>query len=413
MLRGLLFGADKSPTGGRIEIMRNLPFNRAQTSVLALATVAGLLAAGCTHQQPVAMAPPVSQPMQAAPPMQQPMNNGGYANNGGMDPSQQGAQNVFPWNQVPLNQQVPITRAVFDQGGYQLYDNTGDTIAIPFANQNMYVLKFGQSANGSTYFVNDGNAPTLYVPSGGYLENAAAQGAKWYPFSQGFQYTQPVYLGIAPTWNDYVGMGWYPGMSYYGGYWGLHPGMAFSPMAGLYFNIGGTPYYGWNSYQSYYGGHPYNRVYVRSAPSYSFYSAGRGTTGSFGRSSGFGGSANTFDRFLRDDAECGRLDRFLRDDAQCGWFDRFLRRAVDVWFVGHLVGFLRKRSLDVRGRFHLRLKPQHDKQWFVWRRTHEWVRKWPLDVRRRQFWRRKYGFEPQLVRRGNLVWRRTKQLRRR
>ena len=96
-----------------------------------------------------------------------------------------GAQDsVFNWSEVPQNQQVPITRGVFDKGGYQLYDTQGETIIVPFTNQNLYVMKFGQSDDGSMYFVNENGVPVLYVPQDGYLENASASGARWYPFSK-------------------------------------------------------------------------------------------------------------------------------------------------------------------------------------------------------------------------------------
>jgi hypothetical protein len=109
-------------------------------------------------------------------------------------------------------------------------------------------MKFGRA--DEQYFVNDGESPTLYVTNGGYLENASAQNAKWYPFSQDFKYERPVYVGIAPSWPMYLSMGWYPGMSAYGGYWGYTPyGVGlFTPMIGLNFNIGGSRYNGWDNY---------------------------------------------------------------------------------------------------------------------------------------------------------------------
>ena len=150
--------------------------------------------AGCSPQPAVTMAPPVQAPMQGQVAMGQPGQMGAPA---------QGAAGVFNWQDVPVNQQVPVIRAVFDQGGYQIYAQSGETIVVPFANQNMYVMKFGRSNSGSYYFVNDGTAPVLYVPNGGALENASAQGARWYPFSQGYAYDRPVYIGLAPTWGGF------------------------------------------------------------------------------------------------------------------------------------------------------------------------------------------------------------------
>jgi hypothetical protein len=244
-----------------------------QHLMLATITVLALGAlTGCYREKPVAMAPPVSAP----PPVAQ--SNG----------------EVYQWQDVPKGQEIAITRAVFDQGGYQLYASTGETIVVPFANQNMYVMKFGKSQNGGMYFVNDGSTPTLYVPNGAGLENAAAQGAKWYPFPQNYNYTRPVYMGLAPTWSDYMAMSWYPGMLYYGGYFGYRPwvpGLMYSPMVGLNINIGGRPYYGWNSYTTYYRSNPIGRVGWSSRPSYNYNSVGRRTgSSSFGSASGSRGS---------------------------------------------------------------------------------------------------------------------------
>jgi hypothetical protein len=166
---------------------------------------------------------------------------------------------VFSWHEIPANQQVPITRAVFDKGGYVLYDTVGETITVPFTNSNLYVMKFARSTTGDMYFVNDGTAPILYVPDGAYLENAAVPGSKWYPFSQDYHPTEPVYVGIAPSYAAFCDMGWYPDMVCWGGYWGYTPfvvGGVFFPEVGLSFFIGGHYWYGWNAYHSYYFGHP-------------------------------------------------------------------------------------------------------------------------------------------------------------
>ena len=235
------------------------------------------------------MAPPatpvtISQPMGQDP-------NGQYAAAGS------GQNGAYNWTEVPVNQQVQITRAVFDQGGYQLYSPQG-TIVVPFANQDMYVMKFGQSRTGGMYFVNSGQFPTLYVPPGAGLQNAAQPNSNWYPFPQNYAYTQPVYVGIAPSWSAFTGMGWYPGMAYYGGYYGYSPYSMIGPMVGLHFLIGGSPYYGWNSYHSYYNSHPYgyapmrvvNRTVYNQASRNSFNSGG---AGGFGRRS-FGSAGSTF-----------------------------------------------------------------------------------------------------------------------
>ena len=248
-----------------------------------MAAVGLAAAAGCGHQQPVMMAPPMVN--------SQPMNYQGNM------PMQGGNGPVYNWQQVPVNQQVPVARVVFDQNGYQIYDQNGDTILVPFANQNMYVMRFGQTGGGE-YFVNDNGVPTLYLPPNGSIANASAAGAMWYPFPQNYAYNGPVYMGLAPSWTDFVGMGWYPGMAYYGGYWGYHPfgmGYGFAPMIGLHFLIGGQPYYGFSSYHTYYASHPYNRVNIYHSAGRSFGSYGSGSyrSGSFGstpRTTSWGGN---------------------------------------------------------------------------------------------------------------------------
>lgn len=245
---------------------------------LALSGLA-LLSAGCfSSNSPVTMAPPV-----AAPPA--------------MGAS---AGETWNWKDVPAGQKIPITRGVFDQGGYQLYARTGETVVVPFENQNMYVLKFGQTS-GETYYITENGAPTLYIERNGYLENASAQGAKWYPFSKDFAYERPAYIGIAPSWGEYMAMGWYSGMLYHGGYWGYrpwYPGYGYSPMVGLNINIGGRGY-GWNDYRSYSRANVTNRYTMRS--NYNYNSVGRRAPSTFGRSSGssFGRSSGSSGSFGR------------------------------------------------------------------------------------------------------------------
>jgi hypothetical protein len=196
-----------------------------------------------------------------------------------------GSGGVFDWHDVPQGQQVPINRAVFDQGGYQLYAASGETIAVPFQNQNLYAMKFGRANSGATYFVNEGDAPVLYLRNGDSLENASAQGARWYPIPPDYRYTQPMYVALAPSWSDWVGMGWYPGMVTYGGMWGYHPWSPFVWMPGFVIHVGGSRYYDYHNYVRYTYSHP---GFVRPHTTFN-YSAAR-STGSFG-SSRFGRSS--------------------------------------------------------------------------------------------------------------------------
>ena len=217
-----------------------------------LAAALGLLLAGAAlADDPLSMAPPVDGAY----------SQGSYSGDGGSaNGSADAAQDsVFQWTEVPQGQQVPIRRAVFDQGGYQLYDEKGETIVVPFVDHNLYAMKFAPSDNGSFYFVNDGDAPILYVPRSGYLENASVPGARWYPFSEEFHPTHPVFLGIAPSWHEFCDMGWYSDMRCHGGYYCDGPFISVNfcrPTFGLFFVIGGHHCDGWNDYHDYCDYHP-------------------------------------------------------------------------------------------------------------------------------------------------------------
>ncbi len=250
--------------------------------VLSFALVAGIsLAAGTVFaDDPTSMAPPIETSAPA----------GGF--NSGTNAA---ADSVFNWREIPTDQQVPLTRAAFDQGGYQLYDSVGETIIVPFTNENLYVMKFAASPNGSLYFENEGGYPVLYVPQGGYLENATVSGARWYPFGQDFHPTEPVFLGIAPSYPEFLDLGWYPDTHCYGGFYGntsfISDGV-FLPTVGLFFEVGGHSHYGWDGYHRYYEDHPgyfhtdyYNHGFYHYAGShYSQFAPGRR----------FGGYSNGF-----------------------------------------------------------------------------------------------------------------------
>src|SRR5579871_1978741 len=234
--------------------------------------VGALYVMGCSSSPPTPMAPPINNGM--APPMS---SNMAPPMNGGMGAPQ--AAGVYQWQDVPLNQQVPIVRATFDQGGYQIFVSTGEVIVVPFVNQNLYVMKFGRT-NGQPYFVNEGAAPVLYLSPGGYLENAAAQNTRWYPIPSDYAYSQPMYVSMAPSWADYTAMGWYPGMAYYGGMWGYNPYAHFAWMPGFYISIGGARYTTYGNYRTYYTSNP---GYIRTRTVYTNYNTPRYGTGSFGR----------------------------------------------------------------------------------------------------------------------------------
>jgi len=210
-------------------------------TAIATAIAAFMLGAtGAYADPPIAMAPPVASSDQ---------DSGGAVT----------SDSVFNWTDVPENQKVPVNRAAFDEGGYQIYDTAGETIVVPFKNQNLYVMKFARSDDDSMYFINRGDVPVLYIPDGGYLENATVSGARWYPFPHDYHPTGAVYVGPAASWDLFIGMGWYPGMRYYGGYWCDRPlwdGGIFVAFPGLFFEIGGHSCYGWDNYRFYCNDHP-------------------------------------------------------------------------------------------------------------------------------------------------------------
>jgi len=213
---------------------------------LSTAAAAGLLACSALAyaDSPITMAPPV---------------DADSAQTVAGSPAYVTPNSVFNWTEMPRDQQVLITRAIFDRGGYQLYDSAGETIVVPFTNDNLYVMKFARSHDGRMYLVNEGDAPVLYVPDGGYLANATVSGARWYPFSDDFQPAEPVYMGLAPSWPDYVDMGWYPGMICSGGFYGYNPffpGAVFLPTIGFFFDVGGHRFHRFDDFRRFHRIHP-------------------------------------------------------------------------------------------------------------------------------------------------------------
>jgi hypothetical protein len=169
---------------------------------------------------------------------------------------------AYDWRDVPSGERIPIVRASLDRDGYRLFDDRGQLIIVPFENDNLYIMRFGRTM-GRTYFVREGGVPTLYLPEGGYIENLAVSGVRWYPFPQRYYYSRPIFIGPAPSWNDYCTMGWYPGMVYYGGWWDYNPwryGCRFAPLSGWSISIGNFSYTRWDDYCDYWRVTPARRV---------------------------------------------------------------------------------------------------------------------------------------------------------
>jgi hypothetical protein len=180
-------------------------------------------------------------------------------------PLAQSRADVFDWRETPRNQPIPIVRAVFDSNGYLLTDENGQMISVPFSG-NLYAMQFGKT-NSAMYFVNEGNnIPTLYLPDNGFLENAAVANGRWFPFPQRYFYTRPVYMGLAPSWDAYCGMGWFPGMTVFGGYWGNQPwrsGIVYSPMSCLTISVGNRFWNNWDDYCGFWPGAGIRPIVIR------------------------------------------------------------------------------------------------------------------------------------------------------
>ena len=171
---------------------------------------------------------------------------------------------VYNWQDVPEGEKVPVKDMFFDGGGYQIVCSTGDKIVVPFVNETTNVMKFGRSETEDCYFVKDGTTPVLYLNNTGYLQNAAVQDARWYPIPPDYAYSAPLTVGLAPTWNAYNTMGWYPGMTVYGGVVSNTRGTTYIWMPGYRTVINGTDYPSYLTYLAYMTRHVAflrNRVY--------------------------------------------------------------------------------------------------------------------------------------------------------
>jgi hypothetical protein len=166
----------------------------------------------------------------------------------------------YSWTLAPVDERVPILRATFDKGGYQLRTAAGNLIVVPFTAHNPFSMKFAITAgSGGAYFVNSGGAPELYLPRNGYLENATMNSARWQPFNTEFRPEIPVYAGIAPSWSTFTSMSWYPGMQCVGAFWTdtrYRPGGIVIPAVGLTYVVDGRHLDGWQGFSDWSAAHP-------------------------------------------------------------------------------------------------------------------------------------------------------------
>jgi len=225
-------GVDKRSLNVKTNVMRSVLI------VPAMFAAAFIMQSSAKSDTTVPLAPPIAVPTSSA-------------TTADTDP--------FDWHEVPANEKVTIVRATFDQGGYQLFDDVNEVILVPFVNNNLYVMKFGRSTSNHIMFENVDGVPVLYVPNNCYLENATTPTARWYPFSDDFAPIRPLYLGIAPSWDDYVVMGWYPGMYVYAGYWCHRPwseAVVVCPATNFLVVIGTSRFLGWTSFHHYWSVRP-------------------------------------------------------------------------------------------------------------------------------------------------------------
>jgi hypothetical protein len=161
---------------------------------------------------------------------------------------------VYSWCDLPRSQHIPIRRAFFDRGGYQLYDAWGNVIVVPFREQNLYVMKFCLATDNAMSVVNQGNYPVLYLPISARLKNATVPKAYWYPLTTEFHPSGPMFLSMVPSYDAYMCMGWFPRMTYWGGYWsGLasHAGDFLVPTPDMHVVIESYCCSGWQPYCDY------------------------------------------------------------------------------------------------------------------------------------------------------------------
>lgn len=158
---------------------------------------------------------------------------------------------VYSWQDPPKGMEVPVQKVLFDKSGYQIVCESGAVITVPFTNQNLNTMKFGRAEGGQTYFVNEGDAPVLYLRNGDGLANAVVQDAVWYPLPTDYQINHPIYVSLAPTWRDYVTMGWYPGMAIYGGGVYYRSGALPAWIPGSYINVNRTRLPSFGVYRNY------------------------------------------------------------------------------------------------------------------------------------------------------------------
>jgi hypothetical protein len=174
---------------------------------------------------------------------------------------------VYSWRDLPQNQHICIRRVFFDEGGYQLYDQAGNVIVVPFCDQELYVLKFCLATDNTISVVNQGNYPVLYLPISARLKNATVPKAYWYPLSAQFHPSAPVFLSMAPNYDAYMSMGWFPGMIFWGGYWSglaFHPGNMLVPTTDMHVLIEERRCSGWQPYRDYCAAHtpPFFMAYL-------------------------------------------------------------------------------------------------------------------------------------------------------
>ena len=169
-----------------------------------------------------------------------------------------GKHRAYNWTEVPAGSRCQFSAPSLTRAAISSIQPQG-TIVVPFANQNLYVMKFGQSYNGGMYFINNGQYPTFYLPAGRRTSTMQPSRERTGTRSRKTMPIRSLYMSVlrqvGPHSRGWAGIPACPTTAATGA---TVPYSMIGPMVGLHFLIGGSPYYGWNSYHSYYySGHPY------------------------------------------------------------------------------------------------------------------------------------------------------------
>jgi hypothetical protein len=219
------------------------------TGVKRLAPMLSMLALCCALSAPVSLAAqtPDPTPVKPAGQAQDAASSADAAFNSAAVPG------PTPVSEVPKGKQIPVAGVKFDQGGYMVREEAGQTVDVPFANNNLDVMRFGRSTTGQAYLVNEDAGPVLYVPNHYFVTSNVAESVRWQPLPDSYLEASPIYVSIAPSWDAFIDLDFYPNMVWYGGVWGRRAGyLEAMPHRAIAF---GDRSFGYDEYRTYAGEH--------------------------------------------------------------------------------------------------------------------------------------------------------------